>query len=67
MLLTDRLANRYMTEQQSWSVTFAVQNKDRYPTNKPLYARSGSESGGRLNKKDGLTRYGDSHVKDKSS
>ena len=24
-------------------------------------------SGGRLNKKDGLTRYGDSHVKDKMS
>ena len=26
-----------------------------------------SSSGGRLNKKDGLTRYGDSHVKDKTS
>ena len=26
-----------------------------------------SHSGGRLNKKDGLTRYGDSHVKDKTS
>ena len=25
------------------------------------------EPGGRLNKKDGLTRYGDSHVKDKMS
>ena len=25
------------------------------------------QSGGRLNKKDGLTRYGDSHVKDKTS
>ena len=24
-------------------------------------------SGGRLNKKDGLTKYGDSHVKDKTS
>ena len=24
-------------------------------------------SGGRLNKKDGLTRYGDSHAKDKTS
>ena len=24
-------------------------------------------SGGRLNKKDGLTRYGDSHVQDKTS
>ena len=26
-----------------------------------------SRPGGRLNKKDGLTRYGDSHVKDKTS
>ena len=26
-----------------------------------------AEPGGRLNKKDGLTRYGDSHVKDKTS
>ena len=26
-----------------------------------------SYPGGRLNKKDGLTRYGDSHVKDKTS
>ena len=26
-----------------------------------------TDSGGRLNKKDGLTRYGDSHVKDKTS
>ena len=25
------------------------------------------EPGGRLNKKDGLPRYGDSHVKDKTS
>ena len=29
----------------------------------PVY----SWPGGRLNKKDGLTRYGDSHVKDKTS
>ena len=27
----------------------------------------GKGSGGRLNKKDGLTRYGNSHVKDKTS
>ena len=27
----------------------------------------GFRPGGRLNKKDGLTRYGDSHVKDKTS
>ena len=29
--------------------------------------RKSQSSGGRLNKKDGLTRYGDSHVKDKTS
>ena len=29
--------------------------------------RKKMEPGGRLNKKDGLTRYGDSHVKDKTS
>ena len=28
---------------------------------------SAKQSGGRLNKKDGLTRYGNSHVKDKTS
>ena len=28
---------------------------------------SDSQPGGRLNKKDGLTRYGDSHVKDNKS
>ena len=28
---------------------------------------SSSEPGGRLNKKNGLTRYGNSHVKDKTS
>ena len=30
-------------------------------------ALSAEKPGGRLNKKDGLTRYGDSHVKDKTS
>ena len=40
-----------------------------YIIHNALYeARVGSKSpGGRLNKKDGLTRYGDSHVKDKTS
>ena len=32
-----------------------------------LTRKKNGESGGRLNKKDGLTRYGDSHVKDKTS
>ena len=32
-----------------------------------IYARNSPRTGGRLNKKDGLIRYGDSHVKDKTS
>ena len=33
-----------------------------------MYSKAGIQGpGGRLNKKDGLTRYGDSHVKDKTS
>ena len=32
-----------------------------------IYKKNESRSGGRLNKKDGLTRYGNSHVKDKTS
>ena len=34
---------------------------------KPICCDAMSLPGGRLNKKDGLTRYGDSHVKDKTS
>ena len=32
-----------------------------------IRALGGREPGGRLKKKDGLTRYGNSHVKDKTS
>ena len=32
-----------------------------------VYCKTVLTPGGRLNKKDGLTRYGDSHVKDKTS
>ena len=32
-----------------------------------FYLNNITTAGGRLNKKDGLTRYGDSHVKDKTS
>ena len=32
-----------------------------------MRCKKGGTPGGRLNKKDGLTRYGDSHVKDKTS
>ena len=31
------------------------------------YLYRNQDAGGRLNKKDGLTRYGNSHVKDKTS
>ena len=41
-------------------VTVVTESDDSYEV------RS-SETGGRLNKKDGLTRYGNSHVKDKTS
>ena len=33
----------------------------------PTVSECSELTGGRLNKKDGLTRYGDSHVKDKTS
>ena len=32
-----------------------------------MQLENNESTGGRLNKKDGLTRYGDSHVKDKTS
>ena len=41
----------------------ALNKHDIFRKNRTLYYISG----GRLNKKDGLTRYGDSHVKDKTS
>ena len=37
------------------------------PLLKPMLMHHTLGSGGRLNKKDGLTRYGNSHVKDKTS
>ena len=53
----------------SWSHFLHLQEKNEHLSstaigyNHPLF----QETGGRLNKKDGLTRYGDSHVKDKTS
>ena len=38
-----------------------------YTVYKKIWKHASIYSGGRLNKKDGLTRYGDSHVKDKTS
>ena len=40
---------------------------DHRPVSLSLTCSSSITPGGRLNKKDGLTRYGDSHVKDKTS
>ena len=42
-----------------WSILF--QNQEIH------YMADTMHPGGRLNKKDGLTRYGNSHVKDKTS
>ena len=41
-----------------------IMTKPFCPENEDLFM---AEPGGRLNKKDGLTRYGNSHVKDKTS
>ena len=43
------------------------QKKDWGFLRKPLHEIAPLKAGGRLNKKDGLTRYGNSHVKDKTS
>ena len=37
------------------------------PIPRPVFNGKDKHAGGHLNKKDGLTRYGDSHVKDKTS
>ena len=50
-----------------WRYTEILPNKNSLTA---IYARGPCIRecpGGRLNKKDGLTRYGDSHVKDKTS
>ena len=44
-----------------------VQANEATPTNIVEDSHEFAQTGGRLNKKDGLTRYGDSHVKDKTS
>ena len=48
----------------SWLSSAAVAKWDS-----PVHHQSAAakQPGGRLNKKDGLTRYGNSHVKDKTS
>ena len=42
-------------------------NPQKWPKHAPTWPGLSEDTGGRLNKKDGLTRYGDSHVKDKTS
>ena len=43
------------------------QSKHAKPGSHQKNISQSNPPGGRLNKKDGLTRYGDSHVKDKTS
>ena len=52
-----------------WNITMLMNNMTLLNAlNKPKACLSSPViPGGRLNKKDGLTRYGDSHVKDKTS
>ena len=49
-----------------WS-SFIPKHYIRSEQHEKKYVLKKHEPGGRLNKKDGLTRYGDSHVKDKTS
>ena len=46
-------------------IEFTAIQSGKFPIN--MFMSYWSGPGGRLNKKDGLTRYGDSHVKDKTS
>ena len=48
----------------NWFNTKHIPDKDHLQVKLNLHCKA---PGGRLNKKDGLTRYGDSHVKDKTS
>ena len=55
-----------MKETKYIFVCFADNVVDSWSHLTPIFARA-HHPGGRLNKKDGLTRYGNSHVKDKTS
>ena len=49
-----------------WLLPYAHPDSKVHGSNMgPIWGRQ--DPGGRLNKKDGLSRYGDSHVKDKTS
>ena len=53
------MVNKFIAVELEWMNDYTQQ----FPACVITYPRPG----GRLNKKDGLTRYGDSHVKDKTS
>ena len=48
-----------------WACMGVIQHA--FEKSAPQVCPNTNNTGGRLNKKDGLTRYGDSHVKDKTS
>ena len=51
-----------------WHSIAVCRHETRWLSNKVMGCHLfGADPGGRLNKKDGLTRYGDSHVKNKTS
>ena len=54
MYVSLMVIEKTMMQSGQWFLQIQLQELCTYP-------------GGRLNKKDGLTRYGDSHVKDKTS
>ena len=55
---------KYIQSEQRWNMKSNFEKKKRLSF---LMVKAFLYPGGRLNKKDGLTRYGDSHVKDKTS
>ena len=59
----------YVLIQVTWLSYSAMENilREEYIGVSNKQVNLHTASGGRLNKKDGLTRYGDSHVKDKTS
>ena len=56
---------QYISGMHNSGVVYIYMHRQKY--HEQDNTREYAEPGGRLNKKDGLTRYGDSHVKDKTS
>ena len=64
--------NKFICEEQEiTAIRLLILLKANYWKHREFHTKNfiyeKQETGGRLNKKDGLTRYGDSHVKDKTS